>query len=141
MVELIGIPKNLINKVWIKVENDISKALNRSDNYANSEHFRENCNKGIFQLWILWDKKSDNQYYGLVVTEIVQRPLQRCLNIRIMTGRDREKWQHMIKLIENFGIKNKCDKMELIARPGWERILKQFNYTKSHVLLEKKLKE
>jgi hypothetical protein len=30
--------------------------------------------------------------------------------------------------------------MELIARPGWERILKNFKYSKSHVLLEKPLK-
>jgi predicted dehydrogenase len=29
--------------------------------------------------------------------------------------------------------------MELIARPGWERVLKQFEYKKSHVLLEKPL--
>ena len=42
------------------------------------------------QLWILWDSQ-DKKYYGVVVTEIIQRPLQRCLNIKIMTGNHREK--------------------------------------------------
>jgi len=141
MVKLVSIPKNKINDVWNIVENDIQNALNRSGNYANSQHFKDACNKGVFQLWILWDNDSKHKYYGLVVTELVKRPLQKCLNIRIMTGKHREKWQHMIKFIEDFGKKQGCDKMELIARPGWEKVLKQFNYAKSHVLLEKNLKE
>jgi hypothetical protein len=58
-----------------------------------------------------------------------------------MVGKDRQDWQHYISIIEQFAKNNKCDKMELIARPGWERVLKQFNYTKSHVVLDKYLKE
>ena len=141
MIELVFVPKEKINDVWAIVENDIQAALNRSDNYANSGHFKQNCKKGLFQLWIIWDQKDQNKYYGVSVTEIIQRPLQKCLNIRIMTGKHREKWQHMIKLLEDFGKKEKCDKMELIARPGWEKVLRQFKYKKSHVLLEKTLKE
>ena len=143
MVKLIFIPSKLIEKIWRLVETDIQKALERSDNYADSNHFKRNCINKVFQCWILWnhEKEEEKKYLGVVITEIIQRPLQRCLNIRIMTGKDRERWQHMITLIEDFGKRNKCDKMELIARPGWERVLKQFKYKKSHVLLEKKLKE
>ena len=92
------------------------------------------------QLWILWDSEAEkqNKYYGVVVTEIIQRPLQRCLNIKIMIGRHREKWQHLIKHIEDFAWRQNCDLLELVARPGWKKILKPFGYTESHVLLEKK---
>ena len=93
------------------------------------------------QLWILWDKEDKNQYYGVVVTEILQRPLKRCLNIRIMTGHHREKWQHLIKNIEKFAWDNKCDSMELIARPGWQKELSKFGYNRTHVVLEKHKKE
>jgi hypothetical protein len=58
-----------------------------------------------------------------------------------MTGHHREKWQHLIKDIEKFANHNDCDKMELIARPGWEKVLRNFRYKKSHVLLEKQLKK
>jgi hypothetical protein len=58
-----------------------------------------------------------------------------------MTGHHREKWQHLIKHLEKFALDNNCDKMELIARPGWERVLRNFRYKKSHVLLEKQLKK
>ena len=29
--------------------------------------------------------------------------------------------------------------MELIARPGWQKIMEQFDYKKTHVVLEKQI--
>ena len=55
-----------------------------------------------------------------------------------MTGRHRDKWQHLIKHVEEFAWKNNCDLLELVARPGWKKVLKQYGYKESHVLLEKK---
>jgi hypothetical protein len=31
--------------------------------------------------------------------------------------------------------------MELIARPGWQRVLKIFDYKRTHVVLEKQIKQ
>ena len=140
MIELINVPTKSVNEVWALVKTDIANALNRSNNYALSDHIKKWIIEEKMQLWILWDKEApkESKYYGLVVTEIIQRPLQRCLNMKIMTGRHREKWQHLIKHIENFAWLNNCDSLELIARPGWKKVLKPFGYTETHVLLEKK---
>ena len=140
MIELINVPTKSVNEVWALVKTDIANALNRSNNYALSDHIKKWIIEEKMQLWILWDKEApkESKYYGLVVTEVIQRPLQRCLNIRIMTGRHREKWQHLIKHIEDFAWLQNCDSLELIARPGWKKVLKPFGYTESHVLLEKK---
>ena len=140
MIELINVPTKSVNEVWALVKTDIANALNRSNGYALADHIKKWIIEEKMQLWILWDKEAakESKYYGLVVTEILQRPLQRCLNMRIMTGRHREKWQHLIKHIENFAWLNNCDSLELIARPGWKKVLKPFGYTETHVLLEKK---
>ena len=140
MIQLLNIPSKSIGDIWGVVIADIANALNRSNNYALAEHIKKWIEEEKMQLWILWDKEADNKskYYGVVVTEIIQRPLQRCLNIKIMIGRHREKWQHLIKHIEDFAWQQKCDLLELVARPGWKKILKPFGYTESHVLLEKK---
>ena len=140
MIELINVPTKSVNEVWALVKTDIANALNRSNGYALADHIKKWITEEKMQLWILWDKEAakESKYYGLVVTEIIQRPLQRCLNMRIMTGRHREKWQHLIKHIENFAWLNNCDSLELIARPGWKKVLKPFGYTETHVLLQKK---
>ena len=140
MIELIYVPTKSVNEVWGVVKTDIANSLNRSNGYALADHIKKWINEEKMQLWILWDKDAakESKYYGLVVTEIIQRPLQRCLNIKIMTGRHREKWQHLIKHIEDFAWLNKWDLLELVARPGWKKVLKPFGYTESHVLLEKK---
>ncbi len=39
----------------------------------------------------------------------------------MMTGRQRHKWQYLIKDIEKFAQEEKCLIMELIARPGWQK--------------------
>jgi hypothetical protein len=141
MIQLVYIPNEKIDEAWHHVESNIADALARSSGYALASNFKEWIKEKKMQLWILWDKESEHKYYGVVVTEIIQRPLQRVLNIKIMTGTHREKWQHLVKEIEDFAWFNNCDSMELVARPGWEKVLKRFGYKKSHVLLEKHNKE
>jgi len=92
------------------------------------------------QLWVIWDKSKPTtieKYFGVVVTEIVERKLKTSCNIFIVTGRQRQQWQHLISVLEDFALKNNCTNMELIARKGWERIMEQFQYKKTHVVLEK----
>ena len=140
MIKLYNIPAKSTDEVWGVVKNDIANALTRSNGYALSDHIKKWIKETKMQLWILWDSEAEkqNKYYGVVVTEVIQRPLQRCLNIKIMIGRHREKWQHLIKHIEDFAWQQNCDLLELVARPGWKKVLKPFGYTESHVLLEKK---
>ena len=140
MIKLYNIPTKSVDEIWGVVKNDIANALSRSNGYALSDHIKQWIKETKMQLWILWDSEAEkqNKYYGVVVTEVIQRPLQRCLNIKIMIGRHREQWQHLIKHIEDFAWQQNCDLLELVARPGWKKILKPFGYRESHVLLEKK---
>ena len=139
MITQVKIPTEKVEQLWTLVEQDIANALARSNGYARAEHIKNWILDNKMQLWIVFDQKQkdNSKYYGVCVTEIIQRPLQRCLNIKIMTGRHREKWQHLVKHIENFAWQNNCDLLELVARPGWKRVLKPFGYKESHVLLEK----
>ena len=44
---------------------------------------------------------------------------------------------NLVKKIEDFAWKNDCDSMELVARPGWEKVSKKWGWQKKHVQLEK----
>ena len=76
-----------------------------------------------------------------MVTELIKRKLGKVCHIYIATGRQRHKWQHLINDIEDFAKAEGCQMMELIARPGWQKVYNNYGYKRTHVVLEKKIKQ
>ncbi len=143
-MQLLNIPINKVDEVWSLVKRNIQEALSYSGNHTDSDFVYQTIKDGKFQLWVVWDKSKKTvkeQYNGVVVTEIVKRKLKQSCNIFIVTGKNRQQWQHLISVLEDFALKNECTNMELIARQGWEKIMEQFDYKKTHVVLEKTLTE
>ena len=142
-MNLVRIPTEELEKVWSLIEKDIRQALAYSSQLTDSNFVFEIAKQNKFQIWVLWDKeqKEQNKYFGVVVTEIIKRKLGKVCHIYIMTGRQRHKWQYLIKDIEEFAKNEGCLMMELIARPGWQKVLNNFGYKKTHVVLEKKIKK
>ena len=143
-MELVRIPTKELDKVWGLIEKDIRKALLFSGQLSDSAFVLKTAKEGKFQIWILWDKvqkTSVEKYFGVVITEIVEKPLGKVCHIFMMTGRQRHKWQYLVKDIEKFAKEEKCSMMELIARPGWQKVLNQFGYKRTHVVLEKQIKQ
>ena len=141
-MELVRIPTQELDKAWGLVDKDIRQALAYSSQLTDSNFVFEIAKQNKFQIWVLWDKqqKEQNKYFGVVVTEIIKRKLGKVCHIYIMTGRQRHKWQYLIKDIEEFAKNEGCLMMELIARPGWQKVLNNFGYKRTHVVLEKKIK-
>ena len=80
MIKLYNIPTSNVDTTWGVVKADIANALARSNNYALSDHIKTWIKEEKMQLWILWDHEAtdkNSKYYGVVVTEVIQRPLQR----------------------------------------------------------------
>jgi len=139
-MNLVNIPSSNLDDVWSLVKKDISEALSYSGNHTDSDFVYDCVKENKMQLWVVWDKDKPTtleKYYGVVVTEIVKRKLIQSCNIFIVTGRHRQQWQHLISVLEDFAIENNCTNMELIARKGWQRIMEQFDYKQTHVVLEK----
>ena len=141
-MKLVNIPSSNLDDVWSLVKKDISEALSYSGNHTDAQFVYDTLKEDKMQLWVVWDKDKPTtleKYYGVVVTEIVKRKLIQSCNIFIVTGRHRQQWQHLISVLEDFAIENNCTNMELIARKGWEKIMEQFDYKKTHVVLEKQI--
>jgi IS1 family transposase len=141
-MNLVNIPSSNLDDVWSLVKKDISDALSYSGNHTDAQFVYDCIKEKKMQLWVVWDKDKKttiDKYYGVVVTEIVKRKLIQSCNIFIVTGRHRQQWQHLISVLEDFAIENNCTNMELIARKGWQRIMEQFDYKQTHVVLEKQI--
>ena len=143
-MKLVNIPSSNLDDVWSLVKKDINEALSYSGNQTDAQFVYESIKENKMQLWVVWDKDKPTtleKYYGVVVTEVVQRKLKRSCQIFIMTGKHRQKWQHLISVLEDFALENNCTNMELIARKGWKKIMEKFNYKQTHVVLEKEIKQ
>ena len=58
--------------------------------------------------------------------------------ILICTGKRRELWEdNLVRTITDFAKVNNCKRLSIMARPGWERVSKQWGWKKKHVQLEK----
>ena len=139
-MNLVNIPSSQVDDVWNLVKKDIQQALSYSGNHTDADFVYETIKNNKMQLWVLWDnskKATIEKYYGVVVTEIAERKLKKSCNIFIVTGRHRQKWQHLIKIIEDFALQQNCSNIELIARKGWKKIMEQYDYKETHVVLEK----
>ena len=143
-MKLVRIPSEQLDKVWSLIEKDIKDALAYSNQLTDSDFVLEVAKQDKFQVWVLWDKDKDktiDKYFGVVITEIIQRKLGKVCHIYIMTGRQRQKWQYLVKDIEEFAKQEDCKMLELIARPGWQKVLNNFGYKRTHVVLEKQIKQ
>jgi len=143
-MELVRIPTKELDKIWGLIEKDIKQSLLFSGQLSDSEFVLDTAKEGKFQIWILWDKEQKTnveKYFGVVITEIIEKKLGKVCHIFMMTCRQRQKWQYLIKYIEKFSKEEKCLMLELITRPGWQKILSQYGYKRTHIVLEKQIKQ
>lgn len=86
------------------------------------------------QLWVV----TDDEVKAVVLTRIAADDTKTCV-VTHAAGYDRPSWQHLWTALEFWAKGIGCKRIEAVARPGWERILRQFEMKKTHVILERSL--
>jgi len=131
---LINFHKDEVKKVWPLAESFIKEACKTNDGFS-SEHILQFLEEGTMQLWMAVDES--NKVLCVCVTEVRQYPNYKVCDLRITTGEQYEKWVDYMDEVCKWAKAEGCKKMEVFARPGWERILKSKGYVKTHVQIEK----
>ena len=94
--------------------------------------------KQKMQLWISWNGKT-NVVESAIVTEIVDYPRLRSCRYFLAGGTNMKVWFNPMKeQIEQWALKNNCQRIELVGRKGWVKWLK--DYKQKHIILMKELK-
>ena len=89
------------------------------------------------QFWVGVDEENDVKLFG--ITQIIDFPGSRVCEVMCVTGKQKELWEDKMADLELWAEHNHCDTMELYARCGWERVMKNYGYEKTHAILNKKL--
>jgi hypothetical protein len=140
LTSLVGIPRENIDQVWPLIEDRIEEACLTSRGKETAFDVRRDARYGERQIWVVWDGEAKG-VLAVVVTQLINHPRCRTCRINICVGEERERWQRHISIIEGWARENGCRGMELMARPGWSRILKPYGYDTTHHLVEKDLQD
>lgn len=93
--------------------------------------------RGEWVLWVVWDVAS-RQIKAIVGTEIYHEVSgMRCLTVRFCTGHGAKGWTHLLEEIEAYARREKCERVDMLARKGWAAHLP--DYKLSHVFLEREI--
>jgi len=103
----------------------LNSALKYQDTHE-IEDVREAIDKGDAQLWC--------GARSCVVTEIIEHPRSRSCRIWLAAGCRKELVEQMLKDIRSWAKMQNCDKLCVVGRKGWARVLKEFS--QPHTILE-----
>lgn len=138
MNQLILIPPvnlpNVLNLVYPKIEAATAYSVGK---YKGSDILQKIVS-GNMQLWAAYNEDKDT-VDGVAITEIAVYPQRKICRFLCATGENLIEWINLIEGMEEWAIEMGCDGFQAECRPGWEKLLKGFGYSKSHVILNKEL--
>ena len=122
-----------INKLNFQCLALIQRAL-KYENTHSIEDVLNDLRSGKAQLWVA---DNGNDVEGIAVTCITEYPQTTTCLIWLCAGNGRENYTPLISNIEQWAKAQGCASISLEGRPGWERILTDYDKTK--IVLEKVL--
>jgi len=131
-VKLYGIPSDDIDFVWDDVLPFVEKALSRDDGKWTVRSIKESLEQEQTQLFVV----IDDEIIAIIITQITPFPGKKVLTIKFASGRDIDRWVHLINHFEQWAREKNCQSVEVWGREGWERML---NYERVGVILRKSL--
>jgi hypothetical protein len=140
LVSILPLVPTDIDKFWPLAEFMVSEALAFSGKYADSSWIMEQLQKDLMQCWIMFgsDESEENKVFGVCIGRIGIMPNYNQYEVVIATGKRRDLWEDGLqKAVTDFAKVNECKRISLMARPGWEKISKNWGFKKKHVQLEK----
>jgi hypothetical protein len=124
-----------VHVYWARARPWIEAALACGEFPKDSpESIYERLTSAGAQMWLGLDGE---RIKALLLSEILIYPERKVCYLFLCTGQEFENWLRFLDNIEKWAKEVGCSSMELKARGGWEKVLK--NYKRTHVVLEKEL--
>ena len=98
---------------------------------ATPDDYIEDIRDRRAQLWLAFD----GRVRAAVLTELTTDRLKTC-RVTHGAGDGAKDWVYLFDVIKSWAEDNGCKRLAVIARPGWEKMLKSFKLKKTHVVLE-----
>ena len=142
-VNILYIHPTDLPRYWSLVQFMLAEGLKYDGNPMSLKELRKKLMTGEYQLFMMFGSDDGEKYkvFGCFVTRIQQLPNFRQVEVILLKGEKREYWQKEAALaIENLGRQHNCQRLAVLARPGWKNFLEPFGWKVKRYLYQKELR-
>jgi hypothetical protein len=133
--QLIYIPPANLAGVWSEIAHLVPSVIERSRGRLTLDNVVDAIGTGAISLFIVWDGSEALAVVGLKIG--IAPSGMKVGTVQYASGRDSQRWIHLLDDLEGYARQSGCQVLEVIARKGWEKKLP--SYKRTHVFLEKAL--
>ncbi len=131
-------PANYLNALWPDVEEQLERAVIRSNGRWTMEVLFNVIANEQQQLWLAFDEEKNID--GVGTTEIVNYPNKKMLAVQFLGGDRFNDWVwEMLERFNKFAKETGCHGIEATARKGFWKWLSQDDFKQSYEVYEKRI--
>lgn len=118
--------------VWAEVLPHLENALAYADGRFLAEDIYQFLKDKSMQLWVTY---TSHGLLSFCISQIIVTPRKKILSLPFVGGIDLFRWLHCFEELARFGRENGCAEVEGYARPGWEKVLKKYEFKKIYSII------
>lgn len=135
-----GVQSAEIPAGWVLAREFIESALGQAYGEYSPQDIYEGLLEGRFQLWVLWkDSPIGPEALAAAVTQLIDFPNRRVLELLLMAGHDFDTWREQIEVLEAWGVAKGASELRFYGRRGFERAMAPLGYEARYTVCAKRL--
>jgi hypothetical protein len=142
-VDVMPISKDEVDHYWDLLKLMVIQGLRHSGDLMTEADLKEDIKQGFMQLFIMFGSLDgyESKVYGVFITRITDHAQKRQCEVVLLAGKDREHWEDQVTLtIEELAKANGCDRIAILARPGWKKLGDRHGYRMKNIEFVKEIK-
>jgi len=142
-VDVMPISKDEVDHYWDLLKLMVIQGLTHSGDLMTEADLKEDIKQGFMQLFIMFGSLDgyESKVYGVFITRITDHAQKRQCEVVLLAGKDREHWEDQVTLtIEELAKANGCDRIAILARPGWKKLGDRHGYKMKNIEFVKEIK-
>jgi hypothetical protein len=137
LVRIAGLEAQHVYAWWPKVKEYVEKAAVKGPGHLDIDELYNGCEKGYYQLWLII---RDPDVIGCGITQIVDEPYRRVLEIVAIGGRELKDWLHFDGYVGDRAKKEMgAVAVRVFCRPGIKHIIEPIGYRIKGFICERSL--
>jgi len=134
-VELLAIEPGKVDEVWYIAAKQLEPALDLTPK-ATLDSVRARLESGDAQLWFAWVRSSGDIICSCVSEIRKWESGFKTVAVLLIGGSRMDLWRHMILQMEQYAVAEGANALEVIGRPGWERVFEDYRKTETTIMKE-----